>query len=520
MSHPICPAARRRALALSIGLGLVSLFHAEPARCADPNPRHKRAKNQVTEQWQVIHLGKDRIGYSRSTETKRRVEGRTLVMTENEMRMTVKRFSQELKMTTLLSTTETVRGDLLSFTFEMKNPPAGSLTMTGTVDESRTDPGTRMLLLETTTAGRKREQRIPLRAGVKSPAYVDRFVRNRPLTPGEVRTLDTFLPELGKTSTVRLTASGMASVKLLDGERVDLLKVRIEQSALPTMPVVAYLDETGKTLRTDTPFLTSAMSTYTVSKEEALKAIAGAELDIAVNSLIHLKKPLRRGHRTSKAVYRISTPGDDPANYLVADEGQKIEPVDDETVLLTVKTLPMPGGYKKVAIDPEYLENSQYLQADDFRVQQHAKRATGGELNPARAAVRLERYVSEKLTQKNFSTALASAAEVAQNLEGDCTEHAVLLAAMLRASKIPSRVAVGLVYIESRSSFGGHMWTEAWIDGQWIPLDATLGRGGIGAAHIKLAQSSFSDEGAAPVTAFLPLLRVLGSMQIEVVSAE
>jgi len=519
MSHPIRP-AHRRALVLSIGLALAGLFHTEPARCADPNPRHKKAESRPTEQWQVIYLGKDRIGYSRITEAQRRVEGRTLVMTENEMRMTVKRFGQELKMTTLLETTETLRGDLLSFTFEMQNPPAGSLTMTGSVDESRTDPGTRLLVLETSTAGRKREQRIPIRAGVKSPAYIDRYVRNRPMKAGEVRTLDTFLPELGKTSTVRLTASGMASVKMLDGERVDLLKVRIEQSALPTMPVVAYLDDTGKTRRTDTPFLATAMSTYAVSKEEALKAIAGAELDIAVNSLIHVKKPLRRGHRTSKAVYRISTPGEDPTDYLVADGAQQIEPVDDETVLLTVSSLPMPGGYKKVGIDAEFLQSSQYLQADDFRVRQHAKRAAGGELNPARAAVRLERYVSQKLTQKNFSTALASAAEVAQSLEGDCTEHAVLLAAMLRASKIPSQVAVGLVYIESRSSFGGHMWTEAWIDGQWIPLDATLGRGGIGAAHIKLAQSSFSDEGAAPVTAFLPLLRVLGSMQIEVVSAE
>jgi len=135
-------------------------------------------------------------------------------------------------------------------------------------------------------------------------------------------------------------------------------------------------------------------------------------------------------------------------------------------------------------------------------------------------AVRMEQYVYEELKKKNFSTALASAAEVARSLEGDCTEHACLLAAMLRAKKIPSRVAVGLVYSEQLAAFGGHMWTEAWLDGQWIPLDATRGQGGIGAGHIKLTDSSLADEGPAPVTSFLPLINVLSNVTLDVVSSK
>ena len=64
---------------------------------------------------------------------------------------------------------------------------------------------------------------------------------------------------------------------------------------------------------------------------------------------------------------------------------------------------------------------------------------------------------------------------------------ASLEAAMLRARKIPSRVAVGLVYSEQHQAFAGHMWTEAYVDGVWTPLDATLGKGGTGPAHIKVA---------------------------------
>ena len=52
-------------------------------------------------------------------------------------------------------------------------------------------------------------------------------------------------------------------------------------------------------------------------------------------------------------------------------------------------------------------------------------------------------YVKRTLTNKNFSTALASAAEVAEKLAGDCTEHSVLCAAMLRARGVPARSAWG-----------------------------------------------------------------------------
>ena len=62
--------------------------------------------------------------------------------------------------------------------------------------------------------------------------------------------------------------------------------------------------------------------------------------------------------------------------------------------------------------------------------------------------------------------------------EGDCTEHAVLLAALARASGIPARVATGLVYADSyagrRDVFIPHAWVQAWVDGRWRGYDAAL----------------------------------------------
>jgi transglutaminase-like putative cysteine protease len=64
------------------------------------------------------------------------------------------------------------------------------------------------------------------------------------------------------------------------------------------------------------------------------------------------------------------------------------------------------------------------------------------------------------------------------------------------------------------------MWTEAYLNGQWVPLDATLGRGGIGGGHIKVADADLSENSAAPVAAFVPIIHLLGKTKVEVLKVE
>jgi hypothetical protein len=62
------------------------------------------------------------------------------------------------------------------------------------------------------------------------------------------------------------------------------------------------------------------------------------------------------------------------------------------------------------------------------------------------------------------------------------------------------------------------MWTEIHVGDRWIPMDATLGLGGIGAAHLKLAHGSFKD--ANVLGSFLPVVNVLGRLKIEVLEVQ
>lgn len=197
---------------------------------------------------------------------------------------------------------------------------------------------------------------------------------------------------------------------------------------------------------------------------------------------------------------------------------QEVQEARMGSVEIDVRSIRPDTASVRAEPDPsdEFRIPSRFLQADDPNVVRHALLAVGSETDPWKQAIAMERYVHEKLSNKNFSTAMASAAEVARTLEGDCTEHACLLAAMARARKIPSRVVVGLVYAESLQAMGGHMWTEVFIKDRWIPVDATLGLGGIGAGHIKLSDSSFSDDAPTPGASFLSLLDILGKIKIEV----
>jgi transglutaminase-like putative cysteine protease len=129
----------------------------------------------------------------------------------------------------------------------------------------------------------------------------------------------------------------------------------------------------------------------------------------------------------------------------------------------------------------------------------------------------LARALAEKvyvwITRKDFSTVLATATEVARTRSGDCTEHAVLLAALARARGLPARVVVGLVYVPSLGGFAYHMWNQIWCEGAWRFFDATRPDGRCGAGHIKIADAALDDQSG--LTVFLPVMGVMGRTEIE-----
>jgi len=203
------------------------------------------------------------------------------------------------------------------------------------------------------------------------------------------------------------------------------------------------------------------------------------------------------------------------------NDNQQVQHLDDGKVIMTVKPVAAPAGvtfpYKgddEAAL--EALEPTPFVQSDQKVIIDLARRAVGGTKDAAEAISKIEAFVADYVEDKNLSVGYASAVEVASSRQGDCSEHAVLTAALCRSVGIPAQVVTGLAYVEQWSTmengFGGHAWTQAYVGDKWIGLDAAFrgtGRGGYDAGHITLAAGSGNPED------FLNLLNTMGLFKID-----
>ena len=96
-----------------------------------------------------------------------------------------------------------------------------------------------------------------------------------------------------------------------------------------------------------------------------------------------------------------------------------------------------------------YLRPEFNIQSDDKEMVEKAREIVGDQKDPAAAAKKLMEWVYNNVEKKPVIN-VPSAVEVLKTKVGDCNEHAVLLTALLRASKIPARECVGLVYANGR----------------------------------------------------------------------
>ncbi len=466
-------------------------------------------KEAVRETWDVYFIQGDRIGYGRSSEQEVEDEGRTLLRWEGECQLFVKRFGQPADFGFRVSSLETPDGKVLSLSCENELGLQPALT-TGLVEG-----GT--LRLQTTTAGKTTTTELAWPDAARGYFAVEQDLMRRPMQPGEQRTLQALQPLMNVLAQVELTAGDYEVTESLTGS-YELLRIEstLEQPDAK-LEQTMWANRAGEVLKTHAPMM--QMTSYRTTEQVALKK-SDAAFDLGRMSTVKLPKPLDNAHRTTKMRYLVELEEGDPASVFVSGPTQQVKSTGPHTAEITVEAIgpdtPLPEGGAAPESPPtaDDREPNDIVQSKDPRIVAMAQEAAGDEQDPWKTAVAMESYVHRHVKEKNYSTAFATASEVAESMSGDCTEHAVLLAALARARGIPARAALGLVYAPSEQGFAYHMWTEVYVNGRWIPLDATLGRGGIGAAHLKLADSSL--KGATAYSSFLPVAKVLGKLKIEV----
>ena len=140
----------------------------------------------------------------------------------------------------------------------------------------------------------------------------------------------------------------------------------------------------------------------------------------------------------------------------------------------------------------EALQPTFWLQSDHEILTGLVQSIRNSDSTDAERMTRLTRMARRRMPDIDFSGHF-SAAEALARRSGDCTESAVVLAALGRAAGIPTKVASGIVYSRERyhgvsHAFMPHAWALAYVDGEWKSFDAALDD--FDATHIALTISN------------------------------
>jgi transglutaminase-like putative cysteine protease len=121
------------------------------------------------------------------------------------------------------------------------------------------------------------------------------------------------------------------------------------------------------------------------------------------------------------------------------------------------------------------------MPSDSGRIRELAMRLTSGASSDAERAGLAKRFFLSGFRYSLVDVASSVEDFLFRKRSGYCEHYAAALTLLLRAAGVPARVAAGYLggewndvgkYLIVRQS-DAHAWTEAWIDGRWVTLDAT-----------------------------------------------
>lgn len=499
-------------LAMVIVSGCLTRQDAKDAE--EPNPAFAKETREsppqeLPELWYVNYVLGERVGYERQCFARVAENGRQLRKTTAESRLRVKRSNAVVEMAIRHTCWETLDGRPVRF--EVETNQGGSLSRS----EGRVDNG--QLVVTIQVAGRTLEQVLPCPVDCRGFLGLQESLYEDPMMPGDRRQLTILVPGLNDIATLTLEASNREAIQV--GQRtIQCLPIQFAM-ALRSGSVFRgrlWVDDRGIIVKqeTDSPQMTLILA----NRDEALQEPHDPALDLVRDIRVPVNLPPSDPEHAVQAVYRMSSTTENLGGLIPSDQHQTVKSLGDRTVEICVHPprFPPVGQSNSEITDSSATKPSIWIQSDAPEIIELADMAAAGQSEWQDIVPALCRFVYRTVKNKGYDHAFLSALEVAQRKEGDCTEHAVLLAALVRARGIPARVAVGLVFRDN--AFYYHMWTEVFVNGCWVGFDATREGGIVTPGYIKLGQDALSTADGLGV--FLPAMKLVGQIKIECLRVE
>ena len=463
--------------------GLI-LFVFRPSASASP----------AGEDWYSVLLGNQKVGYLFQNTERTERGGRPLLRTLSETKMVLNRLGSRVEMSSSAEYFETEDGRLVEVASELKYS-AQPVRISARVEDGQ-------VAMRTSTGTSTQERKVPFSGELLGPEGMRLAFQGAVRKPGDSVRFQTFMPELSQVVQATQTLLAVEHLPGVDPAQ-EALRVEESYSVYPQKRTL-WLDRQGRTLRSSDTSPFGELLIRLTTKEDALALPGEGSLSneqfrgTLIKSNIRLPQARLLESMTLQLERISAAPGaewpafDGPGQTVLEKAGGKLTlRIERPRGLAVGRGMSRPAEKAPTgAALKELVQPNLYLNTDDDLLKKTVRDVLSGEDDPWRRALLLRDWVNGHM-KFDLGIAFAPSSEIMRNMKGTCAEYAILLAAMLRAAGIPSRFLMGYVYLNG--IWGGHAWTEALIDGQWLPLDAAVAGPGIAdAARLSLSRSTMN----------------------------
>jgi len=506
-------AAWRALVAALVVFALLPTCMAVAVACTDATPVAEVEWRKERDRWYQLRLDDRPCGWMNSQEW--RSEDGSQRRSVQESRVRFGRAGSEIEVTVRVLFDESTRGDPILAEVRQRS---GQEPIEQTY---RFDPADRSRV------------RVVSRQGGREVESVQELPKDAWLTPMAAEAFAAARRRAGAKSFRVLTvdpASGMKSVEIsatldeaatvaIDGRDIPVTRWKVSNSLLQ-VPTTEEWSNDDVLMRSSSVMPIGRLDAVLSNRAEALGSMKGPAVELMVRTLVKPDGRMPEVERVGTARFRVGVlEGAMPE--LPSIGAQRVTRESPSVLLVEVDDARTSEATEEERAAERFRRASVAADSDDPAIRELAERSLR-DLRDAAVLDRAEalrRAVHRHIRRKDMGSAFASASETVRSREGDCTEHAVLLAALLRADGIPSRVITGLVYCREfageRDVFGWHMWTQALIDGRWVDLDATLPDATRHHAGHIITGSSALEQGALDAE-WTALVNLIGNLRIQV----
>jgi len=445
-------------------------------------------------QWKGVYYRGEKIGFSVG-QTVPTSDGYEL-QEDGQIQMTLLGASSAARIRTLARVDKAFA--LRSFAFSL-DPGTGPVEVSGTLGNG----GRRLELSTKTKAGTRTETR-DLDEPPALSLNLSRRLAAEGLKPGQHITVPVFDPATLRNAPMTVDVEAREVVRAA-GKPVPAFRVRMEFAGITS---TSWVTDVGEVVREE-----SGMGLIVVkeTRDRALALAVPGDLqkDMLEVAAVAPAGPGRIDDPRMIDRLRLRVEGLTAAGPDLQGAGQSVS--GDVFDIRDMTTAPPGPGDPEAArsLGPE-----PFIESDAPEILAEAKKGVADVVGPRNQAERLVRHVNSIL-EKKPTVSLPSALEVLRTRVGDCNEHTALYVAMARALGIPSRIAVGLVYLHG--AFYYHAWPEVYLEGPpgrglWLPVDPTLNEFPADATHVRLARGGLDKQAA--------ILPLIGRIRMSILEAQ